>query len=106
MNRGDVYWINFDPSVGSEIQKKRPAVIVSNNDSNKYISRVQVIPLTSNVNRVYPCEALVLIRGKQGKVMADQLTTVDKSRVGDFIGTLHTEDMKKITKIIKLQLAL
>ena len=106
MNRGDVYWVNFDPSVGSEIQKKRPAVIVSNDLSNLHLSRVQVIPLTSNINKIYPCEAPILLREKRGKAMADQLTTVDKSRMGDFIGALSSLEMKNIAKAIKLQLAL
>lgn len=106
MNRGDVYWVNFDPAVGSEIQKKRPAVIVSNNLNNQYMPRVQVLPLTSNVNRVYPCEALVTLRKKQGKALADQITTVDKFRLGEFIGALNTAEMQSVNKIILLQLGL
>ena len=54
MNRGDVYWVNFDPAIGSEITKKRPAVIISNNLSNMYSLRLQVIPITSKINKVYP----------------------------------------------------
>lgn len=106
MNRGDVYWVNFDPAVGSEIQKKRPAVIVSNNLNNQYMSRVQVLPLTSNTTRVYPCEALVTVRNKQGKVLADQITTVDKIRLGEFIGALNIAEMQTVNKIIQLQLGL
>ena len=106
MNRGDVYWVNFDPSIGSEITKKRPAIIVSNHLSNLYMPRVQVIPLTSNISRVYTCETLVLIHGKRGKAMADQITTVDKSRLGGFIIALSQKEMEKISVIIKLQLEL
>ncbi len=79
MKRGEGWWVNFDPSVGGEIQKKRPAVIISNNAANKHLNRVQVVPLTSKAGRVYPSEALVTFKGKQGKAMADQLTTVSKS---------------------------
>lgn len=106
MNRGDVYWVNFDPAIGSEIQKKRPAVIVSNNLNNQYMPRIQVLPLTSNINKIYPCEALVLLREKQSKVLADQITTVDKSRLDNFIGTLNHSEIENINKIIKLQLDL
>ena len=53
MRRGEVWWINFDPSVGGEICKTRPTVIISNNAANEHLNRVQVVPLTSNVDRVY-----------------------------------------------------
>jgi mRNA interferase MazF len=78
MKRGEVWWINFDPAVGGEIQKKRPAVIVSNDISNKYLNRFQVVPLTGNVDRLYPSEAYLTLNNKQGKAMADQLATVSK----------------------------
>ena len=61
MKRGDVWWVNFEPSVGSEIRKIRPVVIVSNNSANTHLNRVQVIPLTSNTGKCYPSEAVVTI---------------------------------------------
>lgn len=69
--RGEIWWINFDPSVGQEIKKKRPAIILSNNVSNKYLERYQVIPVSSQVNKIYPSEAKIQVNGKAAKVMAD-----------------------------------
>jgi mRNA interferase MazF len=78
MRRSEVWWVNFEPSIGGEIKKKRPAVIISNDAANKFLNRVQVVPLTSKVNRVYPSEAVVTLNEQPNKAMADQLTTVSK----------------------------
>jgi mRNA interferase MazF len=106
MKRGEVWWVHSDPSVGGEIRKKRPAVIVSNDAANKFLNRVQVVPLTSKTEHLYPSEAYVTVAGKKGKAMADQLATVSKLRLSKRIGALSAEDMKAIGGSIKVQLDL
>lgn len=104
--RGEIWWVNFDPSVGQEIKKKRPAVILSNNVSNKYLKRYQVIPVSTQINKIYPSEVKIKIKGKDGKVMADQLTTVSELRFLQKIGKVSTKEMSAIEEKIKFQLDL
>ena len=104
MKRREVWWVNFDPSIGGEIKKKRPAVIISNDASNKFLNRVQVVPLTSKTERIYPSEAVVVFQGEERKAMADQLATVSKERLFRRADILSQEDMRKVEEAIKIQL--
>jgi len=104
--RGEVWLVSFDPSLGGEIKKTRPAVIVSNDTSNALLNRLQVVPVSSQVGRLYPAEAYVLIGGERRKAMADQLTTVSKQRLLRQVGSLSRDDLDSVTRIVRLQLGI
>jgi len=106
IRRGEIWWVDFSASIAGEIKKTRPAVIISNNYSNELLNRVQIIPLTSKVDKCYPCESYVLIDGKKSKAMADQIMTVSKERLRSKITTASDDDIKAIERAIKIQLSL
>ena len=88
MKRGEVWWVAFDPALGSEIQKTRPAIIVSNDSANRNLKRVGVVPLTTNTSRVFPGEARVSVAGEFCNAMSDQVMAADKLRLKDKLATL------------------
>ena len=106
MKRGEVWWVEFDPAVGSEIRKTRPAVIVSNDAANRHLSRVVVIPLTSSTARQYPGEALVTVAGQPSKAMADQIMAADKARLKSQIGVLSKDDLRAVEGAMTVHLGL
>lgn len=106
MKRAEVWWVEFDPSVGSEIRKTRPAVIVSNDIANRHLARVVVVPLTSSTGRVYPGEAVITMGGELRKAMADQIMAADKSRLKSRIEALSESDMRAVESANAMHLAL
>ena len=106
MKRGEVWWVDFEPAVGSEVRKTRPAVIVSNDASNGAMSRVQVVPMTSNMTKLYVFESRIEVKGAQGKAMADQIMTADKQRLKKRIGKVSRSEMLGSELAIKIQLGI
>jgi mRNA interferase MazF len=98
--------VAFDPSIGGEIQKTRPAIILSNDAANTALNRVQVVPITSQVSRLYPAEAYVTLNGERRKAMADQIATASKLRLRRLVGRLVADDIAAVERAVRLQLGL
>jgi len=109
IKRCEIYLANLDPVIGREIAKMRPVVVVSNDKNNEFSGTVTILPITSkNLNKIYPFEVL-LTKGtgnlsKNSKIKADQIRTLDKSRIVKFIGTLEKREMDQIEKALKIHL--
>ena len=106
MKRGEVWWVNFEPSVGGEAQKIRPAIIVSNDASNRHLNRLQVVPVTSNVSRLYAGESYVTVKGQPRKAQANLLTTVSKGRLRSRLDAVSGLEMDGVARAISVQLDL
>ena len=104
--RGDIFWVDLNPSVGTEINKIRPCLIISNNVANEFSQRVIIVPLTSSLKAVQIFEIKVMIAQKTGKVLPQQIRAIDKIRLGKKMGSLTFEEMQKVDKALKLVLAL
>lgn len=99
-SRFEVYFVNLDPTIGSEIKKTRPCVIISPNEMNHNISTLIIAPLTSKLKN-YPTRVPCKVEGKQGQIVLDQIRTVDRSRLVKKIDTLNKTTQKKVLNILK-----
>ncbi|MDA8338696.1 MAG: type II toxin-antitoxin system PemK/MazF family toxin [Nitrospiraceae bacterium] len=110
MTRGDIYLVDFEPSKGAEIKKKRPALIISCNEANKHLRTVTVIPFSSKTEKVYPFEVFVKKKDSgldvDSKLKIPQMRAVDKERLTKYIGTLDNHLINEVENAIKLHLGM
>jgi mRNA interferase MazF len=92
--------VNLDPTIGSEIKKRRPCVIVSPNEMNEHLATIVVCPVTSQ-SKQYPTRVHFILEGQSNWVVIDQIRTIDKSRITKSIGYLDTQSIKQVKKILK-----
>jgi mRNA interferase MazF len=111
MKRGEIYYATLDPTIGSEVAKHRPVLIVSNDINNRVATTITILPITSNVTKVYPFEVALSLADsglpKASKIQAQQIRTIAKQRIrGDVIGSLSLSVMQLVDTAIKLHLSL
>lgn len=104
--RGEVYWVAFDPTVGTEIRKTRPAVVVSNDALNEHGRRIVVVPITSKVERRTPSDAAVRVLGRAGVALGDQLRSIDRRRLCGCIGALSAAEFEGLIEALRILLVL
>lgn len=100
VERYAIHWVNLDPTIGSEINKTRPAVVVSDNSMNKTLKTIVVCPLTSSIHPNWRSRIQITVRDKEAEIVVDQIRTISKQRIGGKIGKLTTEDSLKLQIII------
>lgn len=106
MNRGDVYWVDLDPTTGSEINKRRPCVLVGATPINQARQTVVVIPLSTSAKARPPVTVSVFCLGKQVTAVCDQIRTVDKSRLKKLAGSLSEKDLNSLDDGLRQVLSL
>ena len=108
--RGDIWLVNLDPTIGSEIKKTRPALVISNDINNEYAGAVTVLPISDRGNKVYPFEVAVSSEDatltKASKIKCQQIRTVDKSRLAKFLGAIHKDLFSQIQEALRIHLGM
>lgn len=100
VSRFDVFLVNLDPTVGSEIRKSRPCVVISPDEQNRHIRTVVVAPMTTG-GRSYPSRVETRFGGKDGQVVIDQLRTVDKARLARRLGALEPHEAESVLNVLR-----
>ena len=107
VKRGDVWLVNLDPTIGHEIRKTRPAVVVQNDIGNEYSSTTIIAPITSqNTEKIYPMEVLLESKESMSKVLLNQIRAVDKQRLLKHIGSVDSETMHRVNEALMVSLGL
>ena len=100
IERFSVYWVNLDPTKGSEIKKTHPCIVVSPDELNRHLNTAIIVPLTSTI-RNYPFRVRCLVADKEGEAAIDQLKTVDKSRIGKYVSSLRKSEIKQMKEVLR-----
>jgi mRNA interferase MazF len=95
VKRFDVFLINLDPTVGSEIQKTRPCVVISPDEMNRYIATVIIAPMTTK-GKAYPTRVVCQFQGKDGQIILDQIRTIDKTRLVKKLGQISQDEQRLV----------
>jgi mRNA interferase MazF len=99
IRRFDVYLVNLDPTVGSEIRKSRPCLVISPDEMNRYIATVIAAPMTTK-SRDYPSRVQCTFKGKDGQVVLDQIRTIDKSRLVQKLGRIDKQTQEEVLAVL------
>ena len=106
IKRGEIYWVKLDPTFGKEVNKTRPCLVISNNRQNEFSPLIIVVPITSDLDKIYPFEVVVEIGWGKGKILTDQVRSLDKDRLGNKIGQIDETTMTEISEKMKRVMAL
>ena len=95
-----IFFVNLDPTLGAEVKKSRPAVIISPNEMNRYLRTVIIAPITSTI-RIYPSRAGIVLQNRQGQIMLDQIRAIDKTRLIRKVGKLNSAKVVEVKRILR-----
>ena len=104
--RGEIYWVNLEPTLGAESKKKRPGLVISNDIGNEISNLVVIAPITSKATKIYPFEVKLTLEGKNGKIMLNQCRAIDKARLLKKMGSIDLITMHAVEEAIKIVFAL